>query len=131
MSLIGRRVVFTISGKETEGIVVDKIQNEVFCIETDNGDAHFTFYQNIISFVNKNEEPKTVRVMANSFYIFDVDFDYKDVSNIPEEGVKVKAKLVYYSVLDIDIIKNKLLLITKVEHKANGLVCVYVEPIND
>ena len=136
MSLIGRRVVFTKAQSKgfdlIEGEVIDaNMAIDLYCIESDNGNAHFIPHSHIVSFVNKNEEPKTIRIMANDLYNFDLDLDYKDVRHIPVEGVKVNAKPVYYSVLGVDITKNKLLLVTKVEHKANGLVCVYVEPIND
>ena len=134
MSLIGRRVVFRANNlcNTQEGLIVDKVIGsglELFCIENNNGDAHFVTYSDIVSFINKKEEPKTIRIMANSFYNFDVDFDYRDVKSIPTLGVELCSEVVYDSTLDRD--NNPLLLVTKVEHKANGLVCVYVEPVND
>lgn len=134
MSLIGRRVVFTKAQSKgfdlIEGEVIDaNMAIDLYCIESDNGNAHFIPHSHIVSFVNKKEEPKTIRIMANDFYSFDVDFDYKDVRNIPKEGVKLRALSIYDSVFYRD--DNPLLLVTKVEHKANGLVCVYVELAND
>ena len=102
MSLIGRRVVFT------------KAQSKGF---------------DLIEGSFMNEEPKTIRIMANTFYNFNVDFDYQEVKYIPPLGAELRAEFVYDSTLDRD--NNPLLLVTKVEHKANGLVCVYVEPVND
>ena len=125
MSLIGRRVVFTKFNNQFEGQIIDKVVAngfELYCIEADNCDAHFVVYSDIVSFINKKEEPKIIRFMANSLIEVDVDF------YVPVVGLQIHAEAVY------DSLPNHcgiMLLVTKVEHKANGLVCVYVEPVND
>lgn len=128
MSLIGRRVVFAKGNDRLEGQIVDKLMGDFLCIEANNGDAHFAFYSDLVSFVNKKEKPKTVRIMANSLCDLDVDFDYDLVKYIPIVGFELYAEVVYDSLPDDCGI---MLLVTKVEHKADGLVCVYVEPLND
>lgn len=129
MSLIGRRVVFAKGNDRLEGQIIDKVVAngfELYCIEADNCDAHFVVYGDIVSFVNKKKEPKTVRIMANDFRDFDVDFD-RSIFNPPAVGDKLRAEFLY----NLDWDTTTILLVTKVEHKANGLVCVYVEPVND